>query len=120
VFQLVSRERDVPSAEWTRSFSVTDSEGLSLEPPATPGHAPPRVEYVFMLLSTVLEAEPLALCLKAVASGDPSLRGTALEYLENVLPARVYAPLSQHLLSGIPLTQKKREREREPAQIVQE
>ena len=71
-----------------------------------------------MLLSTVLPAEPLELCLRAIASNDRALRGTALEYLENVLPSRVYAALAKHLLLGLPLRRERRERK--PDQIVQD
>ena len=44
------------------------------------------VEHVFTLLSLWLERDALQLALQAIYSTDKSLRGTALEYLENVLP----------------------------------
>jgi HEAT repeat protein len=44
------------------------------------------LEHVFVLLSLVFEREPMRLALRALASDDPVLRGTALEYLEAVLP----------------------------------
>jgi hypothetical protein len=43
------------------------------------------LEYVFHLLGLVLERQPLRIAHRALRSQD-SLRGTALEYLENVLP----------------------------------
>ena len=115
IFGLVAREAEVPRDEWERQLAADEGDALTTIRPAQ--HRPAaRLEYVFMLLSTILEAEPLELCLKAVVSGDLTLRGTALEYLENVLPARVYATLSKHLLSGAPPNKEKRK----PAQIVQE
>ena len=42
--------------------------------------------HVFTLLSLVVEREPLQIAHRALVGGDASLRGTALEYLENVLP----------------------------------
>lgn len=115
VFNLVAREAEVPREEWERELAADEGDPLATLRPAQ--HRPAaRLEYVFMLLSTILEAEPLELCLKAVVSGDLTLRGTALEYLENVLPARVYSTLSKHLLSG-PTPHKEK---RKPAQIVQE
>lgn len=44
------------------------------------------MEHVFTLLGLVLDRDALALTLRSVASRDRTLRGTALEYLENVLP----------------------------------
>ncbi len=44
------------------------------------------LEHVFTVLSLAYDPEPLRLSLRALASDDPALRGTALEYLENVLP----------------------------------
>lgn len=44
------------------------------------------VEHSIVVLSVVLEREPLRLAYRALRSGEPGLRGTALEYFENVLP----------------------------------
>jgi hypothetical protein len=44
---------------------------------------------VFTLLSLAVEREPLQIAYWAVLGEDPALRGTALEYLENVLPEDV-------------------------------
>jgi hypothetical protein len=46
-----------------------------------------QVDQVFTLLALVLDRDPLVTALKALRSGDRGLRGTALEYLDNVLPA---------------------------------
>jgi len=48
-----------------------------------------RLEHVFALLRLVLDRDALALSFRALQSDDEALRGTALEYLENVLPERV-------------------------------
>lgn len=47
------------------------------------------LDHVFSILSLALEKEPLDIALHALRSGDETLRGTALEYLENVLPEPV-------------------------------
>lgn len=47
------------------------------------------LEHVFRLLSLVLDREPLKIAAWALRGTDPSLRGTALEYLENVLPPQL-------------------------------
>lgn len=51
------------------------------------------VEHVFTLLSLAYDPEPLKLSLFALASEDKVLRGTALEYLENVLPEGIRGAL---------------------------
>jgi hypothetical protein len=42
--------------------------------------------HVFTLLALVLPTEPLRIAFRGLHTDDESLRGTALEYLENVLP----------------------------------
>jgi hypothetical protein len=42
--------------------------------------------HVFTLLSLVLPREPLRVAFRGLQTNDPRLRGTALEYLEHVLP----------------------------------
>jgi hypothetical protein len=48
-----------------------------------------RLEQVFLILALTLEREPLEIALRAMRTDDASLRGTALEYLDNVLPEPV-------------------------------
>ena len=45
-----------------------------------------RLRYVFLLLGLAIDREALRLSLLALEHDDAALRGTALEYLENVLP----------------------------------
>jgi hypothetical protein len=52
-----------------------------------------RLELVLRILSLALDPEPLQLAQRAFQSDDPQLRGTALEYLETVLPANVLQEL---------------------------
>jgi hypothetical protein len=54
---------------------------------------PAQLEHVFNLLGLALPAEPLRIALQALHTDDATLRGTALEYLESVLPDDVRAPL---------------------------
>jgi hypothetical protein len=55
----------------------------------TANAAPQVIELVFALLGVCLEREAVALSLRAIFGTDSRLRGTALEYLDNVLPADV-------------------------------
>ena len=52
---------------------------------------------MFTVLSVVLEREPLQLAYRALATDDESLRGTGLEYLENVIPADIREALWPYL-----------------------
>jgi len=47
------------------------------------------LEHVFTLLSLILPADPLGVAFRGLHTDDPNLRGTALEYLENVLPDEI-------------------------------
>lgn len=47
------------------------------------------LDHTFSILSLALEREPLEIALRALRTDDDALRGTALEYLDNVLPDRV-------------------------------
>jgi len=70
---------------------------------------------VLTLLSVVVDAEPMRLAIAALASGDPAIRGTAIELLENVVPPPVRDPLVAALL-GQPRGSSSRTR----AQIVED
>ena len=58
--------------------------------------------HVFTLLSLVLPRQPLQIAFRSLNAGDLRLRGTALEYLENVLPTRVKSGLWRFLLPAEP------------------
>lgn len=45
-----------------------------------------RLEHVFAVLSLALDGEPIELAFRALQGRDAALRGTALEYLDHVLP----------------------------------
>jgi hypothetical protein len=85
----------IPAAE---GFSAAQRE-LARARPTSRG-----LEHVFRLLSLALPGEPLTVALRAWRRGDPALRGTALEYLDNVLPAGVAAALRPWLGSPPPTT----------------
>ena len=51
------------------------------------------LEQIFTLLSLAHEREVMASVLAGLASEQPELRGTALEYLESVLPANLRGDL---------------------------
>lgn len=57
----------------------------------------PNLAYVFTLLLLVIDREAVALSVRAITGQDTVLRGTALEYLENVLPEDVRIRLWEQL-----------------------
>jgi hypothetical protein len=59
------------------------------------------VDHVFTLLSLVLEREPMRLASRALNSEDRGLIGTALEYLETVLPDELRRALWKRLHVGV-------------------
>src|SRR5262249_7574749 len=48
------------------------------------------LEHAFRLLALVVPREPVQIARHALRSGDHHLKGTSIEYLENVLPAAVW------------------------------
>ncbi|MPZ16956.1 MAG: hypothetical protein GEV06_03410 [Luteitalea sp.] len=66
-----------------------------------------QLDHIFVLLSAVCEREPLRVSRWALRSEDLRLRGTALEYLEQVLPEAVRQPLLDRLETA-PLTSRPR------------
>lgn len=55
------------------------------------------LEHVFTLLSLVLPQKELRIAFRGLHTDDPQLRGSALEYLEHVLPTEIRRPLWPHL-----------------------
>ncbi|HEU4409788.1 MAG TPA: MFS transporter [Polyangiaceae bacterium] len=47
------------------------------------------LRFVFTLLALLYEREPIEIAFRALGASDEALRGTALEYLDNVLPGAI-------------------------------
>jgi ATP:ADP antiporter, AAA family len=89
VFAAVVRELETGAAGWTGEedpLSVEDSSGDEGQGQRAQTPAERGLAHVFTLLSLAVEREPLQTAYWALLSEDVTLRGTALEYLENVLP----------------------------------
>jgi hypothetical protein len=69
-------------------------------------------------LSLVLPREPLQIALRGLHAGDENLRGTALEYLESVLPTTIRQPLWPFLEDHRPAGRNVRPREEILADLV--
>ena len=96
VFSAIRRELDVSTEIW-------EGHDLELQPEETTDdatvdlHVNRGLEHVFTLLALTLDPDAVHISRQAVFSTDANLRGTALEYLENVLPADLYNKLLDHL-----------------------
>jgi ATP:ADP antiporter, AAA family len=77
------------------------------------------LDHVFALLSLVLETEPVLISLQALRGGNKELRGTALEYLENVLPRPVRDALWPRLGAAVRVTGSTRESREVERELMQ-
>ena len=62
-----------------------------------------HLAHVFTLLSLALEPEPLRIAWAALRGQDRALRGTALEYLDTVLPSEIFEPLRKRCGGEVPV-----------------
>jgi hypothetical protein len=114
VFEAARREMESDASERFHP-DVLDEERTTDGRAAGAFHR--NVEHVFTLLGLALDREALDLAVKALAGSDPKLRGTALEYLENVLPDAIRNDLVKVVARERPLPRAERRPSRE---IVEE
>jgi hypothetical protein len=96
VFAATLRELEAARGWGEEEADAVPAEESSADVrPQTPAER--GLAHVFTLLSLAVEREPLQIAYWAVLGADPGLRGTALEYLENVLPDDVRRALWPHL-----------------------
>jgi hypothetical protein len=104
VFDAVRRELVIDPAVWLARDVIDDrvaaSAASSLERNDARGHSGSALAHVFTVLGLALPSEPLRIALHAVLTDDPTLRETALEYLESILPTDVRAQLWPVLEAG--------------------
>jgi len=96
VFSAIRDELHVSPEKWQGRDLELTLEYDPGEPQAHP-HIDRGLEHVFTLLALTLDPDAVHLSMQALLSPDDNLRGTALEYLENVLPADLYGDLLVHL-----------------------
>jgi hypothetical protein len=88
--------------------SFPDTLGL-VERELTGGGDPHLVrEHVFNLLALTLDREPVRIAARAFTTDDAYVRGTALEYLETVLPPRIFSALRPLLAATGPAPVRRR------------
>src|SRR6185295_7204757 len=107
ILEVVSREVAVGQPVWEsrRLLDGLDpAERVSFADEFVRDRAGQSLAHVFTLLSLVLPKEPLQIAFRGLQTRDQNLRGTALEYLEGVLPTeirvRLWPFLEDHRPSG--------------------
>jgi len=118
VMNAIHREVTVERGVWEgrRLLDADDELWSPLEADIVRDRANRSLEHVFTLLSLVRPAAPLRLAYRALLTEDAYLRGTALEYLESVLPESIRLPLWPFLEQ----TDRPRRQPRPPGEVVQE
>jgi hypothetical protein len=96
VFAAIHRELAASPEEWAARNRALQADGVADTEPAA-AQVDRGLEHVFTLLALILDPDAVYLAMQATLSEDVNLRGTALEYLENVLPADLYQALLTHL-----------------------
>jgi hypothetical protein len=94
IWQVLNQELQVSREVWEgRRLLETgpSTEDDPDRPVERPGDA--SLEHVFVLLGLVLPQQPVSTAFRALQADDAHLRGTALEYLQTVLPAHAWKSL---------------------------
>jgi hypothetical protein len=88
VFDVVRKEVAVGRPVWQshRLLDNVDADNRSFVDEFLKDRAGQSLAHVFTLLSLVLPTAPLQIAYRGLHTNDPKLRGTAVEYLEGVLP----------------------------------
>lgn len=89
IFEVIQRETAVGRPVWESHRLLNqrdDRDEKFFVDDFVKDRADRSLAHVFTLLSLVLPAEPLRIAFRGLHTDDPALRGTALEYLEGILP----------------------------------
>jgi ATP:ADP antiporter, AAA family len=99
VIAFVARETAVGRPVWEsrRLLDEIAWEGVPLVDDFVRDRAGQSLSHVFTLLSLVIPREPLRIAFRSLNTDDQYLQGTALEYLESVLPPTIRQPLWPYL-----------------------
>ena len=96
IFEVVRREVAVGRPVWEGHRlldRLDDGEAPTFVDDFVRMRASQSLAHVFTVLSLILPSEPLQIAFRGLHADDQDLRGTALEYLESILPPMVRDPL---------------------------
>jgi len=114
IFAVVMREAAVGRPVWEsrRLLDELDvKDEVSFVDEFVRDRAGQSLAHVFTLLSTVLPREPLLISFRSLYTDDKNLQGTALEYLEGVLPPPIRERLWPFLEDRRPVARSARPRD---------
>ncbi|HJZ73110.1 MAG TPA: hypothetical protein VKE51_15300 [Vicinamibacterales bacterium] len=121
IFAIVERETAVGRPVW-ESRRLLDEVDVRESVPLIDGYVRDRagqsLAHVFTLLSLVLPHEPLQIAFRSLHTDDRHLQGTALEYLEGVLPPTIRQPLWPYLEDRRPINRPTRPRDEVLAELL--
>ncbi len=107
--QTLKRRHPHLEADEDKLLQAIDEELRSLAKPSPdPDAKERRIQYLFQLFAALYDPETLELCEHALESGDRGLQGTALEYLENLLPSEIWTRFRPFVATAVPHTESKR------------
>jgi ATP:ADP antiporter, AAA family len=119
IFEVVRREVTVSRPVW-QSHQLLDAiadEKASFVDDFIKDRASQSLAHVFVLLALVLPAAPLQIAYRGLHTTDEELRGTALEYLQGVLPRDIHDHLGP-FLGAAPAKAAARDRDRILADLM--
>ncbi|MFB3852662.1 MAG: hypothetical protein ACE148_02425 [Vicinamibacterales bacterium] len=121
ILEVVGREVSVSRSVW-ESHRLLDGVEVGetgfLMDEFIRNRAGQSLAHVFTLLSLAIAREPLQIAYRGLQVDDPFLRGTALEYLETVLPPAIREKLWPFLEDRRPAPRSRRSREEILADLV--
>jgi ATP:ADP antiporter, AAA family len=102
ILSVVLREMGVERGVWEsrQIIDLSDEDSSPMEVEVLRERVSRSLEHLFTLLSLILPRETLRLAFHALHTDDSYLRGTALEYMETVLPEPVWRRLLPLLEQG--------------------
>jgi hypothetical protein len=117
IFDVVLREVAVGRRVWESRRSLDTLPNESPLDQFVRDRAGESLAHVFTLLSLVLPREPLQIAFRSLQTDDEHLHGTALEYLDSILPASIKRGLWPYL-ERTPNTRTVRPREEVVADLL--
>jgi ATP:ADP antiporter, AAA family len=102
IYQVVLEEAAVSRPVWESRRLLDEFVSESPFDEFVRDRAGQSLAHVFTLLALVLPRQPLQIAFRSLNSGDTQLRGTALEYLEQVLPSPIRDALWRFLVPRRP------------------
>jgi ATP:ADP antiporter, AAA family len=95
MIRIIERELSVSAQVW-QGYRLLDRPEVDSPPDAgdePQGLGQRNIEHVFSLLATIIAREPLDAARQGMVSPNAGVRGLAVEYLDQVLPAGLLAKL---------------------------